>query len=362
MVHETIKYNFEYERRLRVGFIGCGGHSFRNIYPTFQYAPVDLVSVCDLSPERAAHYARRFGAERAYTSHRDMLEREELDAVFIVTAYDEQGHPQAFQLALDALEAGCHVWMEKPPAAGAQQIRELIQASRRAGKQVMVGFKKMFFPAIEKAKGIIGGDDFGTPRSIYLRYPQGLPPEEQRQDDRCMAGFLDHIVHPASIMIYLMGPVHSLYFLREEWSGGTVASIRFRSGAIGTLHLTAGQSGASPLERVEVIGDGANVVVDNGVHVTYYRKAFRGHYGRTPSYLVSDEQAPLFWEPEFSLGQLYNKNLFMLGYAQEVLHFCECVLGGTPLEKAHLYDALQIMKVYEAYRAAEGKKVILPED
>ena len=191
----------------------------------------------------------------------------------------------------------------------------------------MVGFKKMFFPAIEKAKGIIGGDDFGTPRSIYLRYPQGLPPEEQRQDDRCMAGFLDHIVHPASIMIYLMGPVHSLYFLREEWSGGTVASIRFRSGAIGTLHLTAGQSGASPLERVEVIGDGANVVVDNGVHVTYYRKAFRGHYGRTPSYLVSDEQAPLFWEPEFSLGQLYNKNLFMLGYAQEVLHFCECVLG-----------------------------------
>ena len=74
MVHETIKYNFEYERRLRVGFIGCGGHSFRNIYPTFQYAPVDLVSGCDLSPERAAHYARRFGAERAYTSHRDMLE------------------------------------------------------------------------------------------------------------------------------------------------------------------------------------------------------------------------------------------------------------------------------------------------
>ena len=66
-----LKYNFEFEQRIfeqriKVGFIGCGGHSFRNIYPTFQYAPVDLNAVCDLNKERADIYARQFVAKRAY--------------------------------------------------------------------------------------------------------------------------------------------------------------------------------------------------------------------------------------------------------------------------------------------------------
>ena len=48
-----LRYNFEYDRRLRAGFVGCGGHAFRNVYPTLRYAPVDLVAVCDLNLDRA---------------------------------------------------------------------------------------------------------------------------------------------------------------------------------------------------------------------------------------------------------------------------------------------------------------------
>lgn len=294
-----VRYNFEYPRRIRVGYIGCGGHSWRNVLPTFQYAPVDLLAVCDRTAEKAAAYARQFGALRTYTSHREMLEQEDLEAVFIVTNYDEHGHPRAAQLAIDALDAGSHVWMEKPPAAGVADMERIAGAAERSGKFVLVGFKKMFFPSIEKAKQIIDEPAFGTPNSIYVRYPQSLPDAAGRLDDRAMVSFLDHIVHPGSILLYLIGPFESLYFRREAKKGGSVTTIRFQSGAIGTLHLTAGQSGTSPLERVEVIGDGANVVVDNGVHVTYYRRGSRGAYGRSPSYLAPDDQAPLHWEPEF---------------------------------------------------------------
>ncbi|HYH11106.1 MAG TPA: Gfo/Idh/MocA family oxidoreductase, partial [Thermomicrobiales bacterium] len=77
-----VRYNFEYDRKVRVAFIGAGGHSFRNVYPTFQYAPVDLVAVCDLDGERAAAFARQFGATASYTDHREMLAREQPDAVF----------------------------------------------------------------------------------------------------------------------------------------------------------------------------------------------------------------------------------------------------------------------------------------
>jgi hypothetical protein len=97
-----------------------------------------------------------------------------------------------------------------------------------------------------------------------------------------------------------------------------------------------------------VVGEHASVIVDNGVKVTYYRPATRPAYGRSASYLVPNENAPLVWEPEFSLGQLYNKNIFYLGYVQEVLHFCDSVLGSTPPTKGTLAASLEIAKVFEA--------------
>ena len=111
-----------------------------------------------------------------------------------------------------------------------------------------------------------------------------------------------------------------------------------------------------PLERTEVVGaSGAAVVVENDLRVTYYRPGggAEGGYGRAGSFYemtAADAQAaPLFWEPEFSLGQLYNNNMFTLGYVPEVLHFCEAVLEGRPITKGTLETALEIMKLYDFY-------------
>ncbi len=71
----------------------------------------------------------------------------------------------------------------------------------------------------------------------------------------------------------------------------------------------------------------------------------------------NDETAPIYWEPEFSLGQLYNKGIFMLGYAPEIIYFSECVLTNTPPEKSNLETALEITKLYEAYKRPSGQKI-----
>jgi predicted dehydrogenase len=349
---DTVAYNFEAETRIRAGFVGAGGHSYRNVYPTFQYAPVELVAVCDLEVDRAAAYARLFGAERHYADHRQMLAREQLDAIFIVTSYHPDGRVQAVDLALDALAAGVHVWMEKPTAATLDEVDALRRAAGASGRHVMTGMKKIFTPAVERVKRLIAEPAFGRPGSISLRYPQALPPLEERGDPRALRGLLDHIYHPASIVNYLLGPIHRITYEWEPFRGGSVTSIRFVSGAVGQLHLAAGSSGSSPLERLELVGDGANVVVENGVNVTYYRRAALPAYGRALSYLVDDDVAPLRWEPEFSLGQLCNKNLFLLGYVPEVLHFCASVLSGQPPLKGTLADTLEIVKLLEAYRTA----------
>ncbi|WP_279580955.1 Gfo/Idh/MocA family protein [Fodinicola feengrottensis] len=214
---------------------------------------------------------------------------------------------------------------------------------------------------MEKLHAIVHAEEFGRPASISVRYPQDLPAPERRADLNAMRGFLDHLYHPAAILHYLMGPVERFGFEWEPVAGSTVASLRFASGAVGTLHLAAGGGPASPLERVEVMGSGANAVLENGVKLTYYRPGRSGEYGRTGSFLVDDDAAALRWEPEFSLGQLANKNLFYLGYVREIQHFCDAVLAGRPPAKGTLADSLAIMRLFEAYqRVPAGTYVTLP--
>jgi predicted dehydrogenase len=246
------------------------------VVPAFQYPRVDLVPIGARVVARAAAFARPFGAHRYYTDHQEMLDRERPDAVFIVTSYHPDGRVQATDLALDALAHGAHVWMEKPTAASVAEVRRLIAAADQNRRFLMTGLKKIFFPAIARIKEIIAGPDFGRPASIYIRYPQDMPPFEARGDLRRMTGLLDHIYHPAAIIHYLMGPIGQLSYEWEPVNGSSMTTMRFVSGAVGTLHLAAGASGSSPLERLEVIGAGANVVLENGVKLTYSRRAERG--------------------------------------------------------------------------------------
>jgi predicted dehydrogenase len=356
-------YNLEAQKRIRAGFIGAGGHGYRNVYPTFQYAAVDLVALADHHPDKAAGYARLFGAERWYTDHRDLLTKEKLDAVFISVGFDLQGYPCYPELAIEAMRAGCHVWIEKPPAATTAEIEVMQRVSVETGKYVAVGYKKMFFPAYEKVKEIISSPSFGKPASVFMRYPLSMPARETRGHQRAWSGFMD-LCHPGSALHYLLGPVTEVVYQRAE-KGGVAAVLRFHQGTVGLLHLSAGQGATSPLERLEIIGEDANVVVDNCVHLTYYRRGGSrgsGGYGRAVSYIGPDDTAPLLWEPEFSLGQLYNKGLFMEGYVQQIDYFTNCVLASEPPIRGGLEDAWHVTRLFEAFRYGEEGAIIRPSD
>jgi hypothetical protein len=105
--------------------------------------------------------------------------------------------------------------------------------------------------------------------------------------------------------------------------------------------------------------------VDNCVKLTYYRKGGSrgaGGYGRAESFIGPDETAPIYWEPEFSLGQLYNKGLFMEGYAQQVGYFAECLLRGEQPTRGGLEDAWHLTRLFEAFRYGEEGQTIRLRD
>lgn len=359
-----LTYRHEFDRRLRVAMVGCGGQAFRNILPAFNFAPVDLVATCDVDAARARSYARQFGAERFHTDLGRLLELEDLDAVFLLTGYSAASEPLYPAQVTLVLEAGCHVWMEKPPAARVSDIERMHAVGVRTGRKVAVGYMKMFSPGVRRIADIVAAPEFGAPTTLYLRDPEMLPAGSERRDPARMVYLLDHLAHPASVVHHLMGPVRTVRVERAH-NGAAFVVLSFVSGASGVLHLPWGQSGLSPKERLEVVGEGANVVLDNNCALTYYRPGTPGDgpyaYGRVGDYTGPVAEAPLHWVIDNYSGQPFNMHLFSQGYAPEIIDFCQRVLDDRPIAVAGLGDAWHITRLFEALQAADGAVVDLDD-
>jgi hypothetical protein len=141
-----------------------------------------------------------------------------------------------------------------------------------------------------------------------------------------------------------------------------VVTANTRRGAVVVFHFPRTRSAMSPLEHLEAVGEGANVVVENAARLTYFRKASPGPYGRTIDAFTPLADGPLIWEPELTLGQLYNDHNFIQGYGQSLLHFTTAALAGQATAVGTLEDALEVMKVHQALCQGPGETIELTED
>ncbi len=343
-----MQYQREAERRIRVGIVGVGSHAYRNVLPTLTYLPVSLDAVCDIDADRARVTAAQYGASRVYTSTAELYRDGDLDAVLI--SVSPQLHSE---LTCEALDAGLHVWLEKPPAMRAAQVEEMERL--RGGRVVVVGFKKAFMPATRKTREIVAGSDFGRLRSLLAEYPMTIPEdgaETLRRGD--YANWLANGCHPLSFMLAVGGDVDAVTVHRGR-SGGGVCVLEYANGAIGNFHLADG--GRLPFERYTVYGDGGHIAIENSARVSWHR-GIPFSYGRTTSYAPSgDDHGTTVWEPQNSLATLENKALFTQGFYDELRYFCDCVIDGRQAAEGSLGFARDVMRVYEAALLSDGARV-----
>jgi len=237
--------------------------------------------------------------------------------------------------------------VEKPPADTLAQAQGMVDASRRTGKILGVGYKRMFLPTVLKAREIMASPEFGEVTALSYTYRLGLRPHG--------AAVNTDLSHPMGLVLGLMGPAESIAFERHPRSDAAVVTIKFVSGALGNVFFPGRPSRSGPAERATVVGTGAHLTIDNVIRLTYYRPVQEpGVYGREASFIGRNDDAPLFWEPEFTLGQMYNKNIFLIGYVGEVSHFAESVLRGEPPQRAGAADLLEIMRWTEALHQPSG--------
>jgi predicted dehydrogenase len=363
-----VVFAYEATERLRVAVLGTSGHAFRNYLPVLPFLPVDYVAQWDPDLHLARAFARLFGApgggDAGYDDLDRLLREQAPQAVWIATDQTEaDGRTIQPGLVARCLDAGCHVFCDKPLASSAAEVRDLLARRERSGRTVGVGIKTMHYPTHTRVREILDdpGAGFGALVSLTVRYPLHLPARGGTTlADRARRSCLGHVWHPIGAALRVGGPFARLHVHADQGGRNGMVVGHLRSGAVAGLHFPYTRSGLSPLEHLEAVGEGANIVVQNAARLTYYRKASAGPYGRTTDVLGPLADGPLHWEPELSLGTLYNDHNFIQGYGQSLLHFVEAARAGRPVTVGTLEDALEVMKVFEALCEGPGAAVELP--
>lgn len=190
-------------KKLRAGVIGLGmGKAHIKGYQSHPAA--EVVAVADPNKDRLQVVADECQVPQRYVSAQEMLEKERLDVVSIAT-------PNKFHkpLALAAFRAGCHVLCEKPMAMSAAEGREMIAASKKAKKRLMINFSYRFTEQSWALKnqvesGILG--DIYFARTIWHRR-RGMPGFGGWFGQKALAGggpLIDLGVHRLDLALWLM--------------------------------------------------------------------------------------------------------------------------------------------------------------
>jgi len=149
--------------QIKIGIVGLGimGKQYARVYS--EHALTRVVAVCARRSEQAAELAAKYSAE-AYTDHRKMLERQDLDAVVVAT-------PDAyhFEFARDVLDSGRHLLVEKPYTTKTSEADELNRTARRVRKKVQVAFNHRWLSCYHQTRQTIAAGDIGTPLIGYAR-------------------------------------------------------------------------------------------------------------------------------------------------------------------------------------------------
>lgn len=139
-----------------IGVIGYG-YWGPNLVRNFSEAPgAKLIGISDVRPERIAEAARRYPAGHASESYTDLLIDTKIDAVAIATPVSTH-----FKLAMEALQAGKHVLVEKPLASSSEQAKQLIEEAERLNRVLMVDHTFVYTGAVRKIRELVAAGALG---------------------------------------------------------------------------------------------------------------------------------------------------------------------------------------------------------
>jgi predicted dehydrogenase len=302
----------------------------RHLLRTFAALPAsDLRWICDANPDILGERAAALPAARPTTEFGDLLADPELEAVVLATPV-----PTHHDLARQALEAGKHVFVEKPMTFSAAEARDLREVVQRTGRTLMVGHLLRYHPGVVKLRELIDAGELGDVRYVYgNRVNLGTI----RPDENALWSLG---VHDVSVVLHLLGDepdevsARGECYVRPTVQDVVFGYIHFPAGQIGHLHLS--WLDPDKLRRMTVVGTRRMAVFDDmepDRKVTVHDK---GEI-RMPEGRISTHTGDV-WSPRIDMTEPLRL---------ECEHFLECVRTGEE-PRTGVEEGVRVVEVLEA--------------
>lgn len=250
----------------RVAFIGSGNYATGVLIPAFKAAGARLVSVASSTGVSGVHAARKYAFDETTTDTAGLFANPDLDALVISTRHDTHA-----RFVLQALEAGKHVFVEKPLCLTLDELADIESIHAQLGGQgkaplLMVGFNRRFAPQIQRIAALLAG--VSGPKSFVMTVNAGAIPADHWTQDREIGGgrIVGEACHFIDLLRFLAGsPIVARTRMAMESANGDTVSLQlgFADGSIGTVHYFANGCKAFPKERLEVFAAGRVLQLDN---------------------------------------------------------------------------------------------------
>lgn len=259
---------------MKYALIGCGRISTNHITAAVNNN-LEIVAVCDIRPEKMEDVLTKHGLENdesiaRYTDYKKMIEENELDLVSIATESGKHA-----KIALDVIDAGINVIIEKPMAMNMRDAEEIIRRSDEKGVKVSACHQNRFNVAVQEVRKALEAGRFGrlSHGSINVRWNRNKGYYDQApwrgtwaEDGGCL---MNQCIHGIDLLRWMMGDeVEEVYgqtrqqfhdYLEAEDVG--MAVIKFKNGAIGTVEGTTNVYPQNLEETLYIFGENGTVKV-----------------------------------------------------------------------------------------------------
>ncbi|MGE4283556.1 MAG: Gfo/Idh/MocA family protein [Clostridia bacterium] len=345
------KRNTEY---LRLVLVGCGRHATAVLHTALGLMKeIKVVACCDKDEERAIFTARRFGLSEYYTDIDDMLSKVTADAAVVVTFPALQS-----KLITKCLEAGMHVYSEKPLAVELDEAYKILDIAKKNNVYYGIGFNKRFSPYYQNMKEAISSSVFGAPSLFYAKFAGGYRP---RTTDLLRVGAI-HMFDLSRFLIGEVKEVSSYMYEKEPGQASITANIMFENGCIGVYILSSlGLWSAKGMEYVEARGDQNIYWVDSCRQSLWQKPPLSIEAGMTTQNRKEIPSPAEYLEPNYSdISYIEMQSFHLNGYFQAIQAFASSILNNKKPNPG-VEDGIQSLKIAMAIEesAKTGKSIAI---
>ena len=314
------------------------GYWGKNLLRNFAALPnAEVLQVCDANPDVCARLEKQYPGLRTTTNYADLLDNPDVEGIIIATET-----PSHFPLAKQALQAGKHVFVEKPMAQTTEEAEALVQLADRHGCQLMVGHLLLYHPAFRYVEDLIRSGELGE---VYYLYSMRVNLGIVRTRENALESLAPHDI---SVALQLLDstPVavsaQGQSYLQDSLEDVAFATIYFENGQLAHLHT----SWLDPhkIRKVTVVGSKKMAVIDDtqgSEKVRVYDKGVQMRGERKEYHNYAEAMSLHFGDIVIPKINMHEPLRF------ECQHFVDCIQSGQK-SRSDGRNGLAVVRILEA--------------